>query len=103
VRLTLLIAALVLAGFAPDFAHARPLEVEITIEGARDLRPLLLSLSELVRIREQGAVSVGAVKRLAASDALRFARALNSEGFYGAKSLTRKFRLREMVLSRSVA
>jgi translocation and assembly module TamA len=85
VRLTLLLAALFLVGFTPGPAHARPLEVEITVEGAAHLKPLLQSLSELVRIREQGAISVGAVKRLAAGDAQRFARALNSEGYYGAE------------------
>jgi translocation and assembly module TamA len=85
VRLRLLLAAIILAGFTPGSAHARPLEVEITVDGASHLKPLLQSLSELVRNREQGAMSVGAVRRLAAGDALRFARALNSEGYYGAK------------------
>lgn len=84
-RLPLLLVAIILAGFTPGSAHAHALEVEITVEGASHLKPLLQSLSELVRIREEGATSVGAVRRLAAGDALRFSRALNSEGYYSSK------------------
>ncbi len=86
---TCLISFAIFSGLACETASAqqRPIEVAINVQGedTAHLKSLLDSLSEVLRIRKQGAGSLGAVRRLASGDVERFARALNSEGFYAAK------------------
>ncbi|MFO1187504.1 MAG: BamA/TamA family outer membrane protein [Alphaproteobacteria bacterium] len=86
-QLRALAFALVFAGvfLAPARAQNRPIETEIRVEGATQLKPLLESVSDAVRLKDQGAPSVGAVKRIAAKDAERFQQALSSQGYYNSR------------------
>lgn len=86
-RLRVSAIALVFAGvsLAPAWGQNRPIETEIRIEGATQLKALLESVSDAVRLKDQGAPTVGAVKRIAAKDAERFQQALSSQGFYTPK------------------
>jgi translocation and assembly module TamA len=81
----LLLGGTLLAAFGSASAETLSLEIKVDGPQSKKLTSDLTALSELERIKKEGAVSAGAVRRLATADVQRFTVALAAEGYYAAQ------------------